>query len=43
MHTAMVSQKGEKMSKFLANLVLLRDLLKIHTPGALCLYLAPVH
>jgi cysteinyl-tRNA synthetase len=43
MHTAMVSHKGGKMSKFLGNLVLVRDLLKIHIPGALRLYLAAVH
>jgi L-cysteine:1D-myo-inositol 2-amino-2-deoxy-alpha-D-glucopyranoside ligase len=39
MHTAMVFHQGEKMSKSLGNLVLVRDLLKRSSPDALRLYM----
>ncbi len=43
MHTAMVRHQGEKMSKSLGNLLMVRDLLKTWTPDALRLYLASHH
>jgi cysteinyl-tRNA synthetase len=43
MHVAMVSYKGEKMSKSLGNLVMVDDLLKTYSPDALRLYLASHH
>ena len=43
LHTAMVSHDGEKMSKSLGNLVMIRDLLKVYTPDALRLYLGSKH
>jgi L-cysteine:1D-myo-inositol 2-amino-2-deoxy-alpha-D-glucopyranoside ligase len=43
MHTAMVYHDGEKMSKSLGNLVMVRDLLKIYSPDALRLYLGGHH
>jgi len=39
LHTAMVHYQGEKMSKSLGNLVMVRDLLKIYPPDALRIYL----
>ncbi|RPI33523.1 MAG: cysteine--tRNA ligase [Chloroflexota bacterium] len=43
MHTAMVHHQGEKMSKSLGNLVMVRDLLAHFSPGGLRLYLAGYH
>lgn len=43
MHTAMVRYQGEKMSKSLGNLVMVSDLLKTYSPGALRLYLGSHH
>jgi L-cysteine:1D-myo-inositol 2-amino-2-deoxy-alpha-D-glucopyranoside ligase len=43
MHTAMVRHEGEKMSKSLGNLVMVRDLLEDWSPDALRLYLAAHH
>jgi L-cysteine:1D-myo-inositol 2-amino-2-deoxy-alpha-D-glucopyranoside ligase len=43
MHTAMVRHDGEKMSKSLGNLVMVRDLLREWSPDALRLYLASHH
>lgn len=43
MHTAMVRHQGEKMSKSLGNLVMVRDLLQDVSPNALRLYLATHH
>jgi len=43
LHTAMVEYQGEKMSKSLGNLVMIRDLLKEWSPDALRLYLASHH
>jgi cysteinyl-tRNA synthetase len=43
MHTAMVRHEGEKMSKSLGNLVMVRDLLEDWSPDALRLYLAVYH
>lgn len=43
MHTAMVHHEGEKMSKSLGNLVMVRDLLETWSPDALRLYLARHH
>jgi L-cysteine:1D-myo-inositol 2-amino-2-deoxy-alpha-D-glucopyranoside ligase len=43
MHTAMVRHAGEKMSKSLGNLVMVRDLLQTWSPDALRLYLASHH
>jgi L-cysteine:1D-myo-inositol 2-amino-2-deoxy-alpha-D-glucopyranoside ligase len=40
MHAAMVYHEGEKMSKSLGNLVMVRDLLKTWSPDAIRLYLA---
>lgn len=43
MHAAMVHHDGEKMSKSLGNLVMIRDLIKTWSPNALRLYLAGHH
>ncbi len=43
MHTAMVHHEGEKMSKSLGNLLMIRDLLTTWSPDALRLYLASHH
>ncbi len=43
MHTAMVHHEGEKMSKSLGNLVMVRDLLETWSPDALRLYLSRYH
>jgi len=43
MHVAMVGKDGEKMSKSLGNLVLVRDLLAHHEPDAVRLYLLGHH
>jgi L-cysteine:1D-myo-inositol 2-amino-2-deoxy-alpha-D-glucopyranoside ligase len=43
LHTAMVEHEGEKMSKSLGNLVMIRDLLKSWSADALRLYLAWHH
>lgn len=43
LHTAMVRHEGEKMSKSLGNLVMVRDLLKTWSADALRLYLAQHH
>jgi L-cysteine:1D-myo-inositol 2-amino-2-deoxy-alpha-D-glucopyranoside ligase len=43
MHTAMVRHEGEKMSKSLGNLVMVRDLLQMWTPDALRLYMGAHH
>jgi L-cysteine:1D-myo-inositol 2-amino-2-deoxy-alpha-D-glucopyranoside ligase len=43
MHTAMVRYLGEKMSKSLGNLVMVRDLLQTHSPDIIRLYLAAHH
>ncbi len=43
MHTAMVHHQGEKMSKSLGNLLMVRDLLSTCSPDALRLYLASHH
>ncbi len=43
LHTAMVRHAGEKMSKSLGNLVLVRDLLETWSPDALRLYLGLHH
>jgi L-cysteine:1D-myo-inositol 2-amino-2-deoxy-alpha-D-glucopyranoside ligase len=43
LHTAMVRHDGEKMSKSLGNLVMVRNLLERYTPDALRLYLASHH
>lgn len=40
MHAAMVHHDGEKMSKSLGNLVMVRDLLETYRPDALRLYIA---
>lgn len=42
-HVAMVHEAGEKMSKSLGNLVLVRDLLTAHEPDTLRLYLLRHH
>jgi L-cysteine:1D-myo-inositol 2-amino-2-deoxy-alpha-D-glucopyranoside ligase len=42
-HTAMVRLDGEKMSKSLGNLVLVRDVLREHSADALRLYLLSFH
>ncbi|MDI3339261.1 MAG: cysteine--tRNA ligase [Sphaerobacter sp.] len=42
-HVAMVRYQGEKMSKSLGNLVLVRDVLRDHTADALRLYLLSHH
>jgi len=42
-HTAMVRHDGEKMSKSLGNLVMVRDLLRTCSPDALRLYLGNHH
>ncbi|GMR11054.1 MAG: cysteine--tRNA ligase [Anaerolineae bacterium] len=43
MHIAMVEHEGEKMSKSLGNLVLIRELLESWSPNAIRLYLAHHH
>ncbi len=43
MHVAMVDYQGEKMSKSLGNLVLVRDVLRAYHPDALRLYLLSNH
>ena len=43
MHTAMVRYQGEKMSKSLGNLVLVRDLLRRYSADAIRLYLLSHH
>jgi L-cysteine:1D-myo-inositol 2-amino-2-deoxy-alpha-D-glucopyranoside ligase len=43
LHTAMVRHEGEKMSKSLSNLVMVRDLLESWSPDALRIYLAQHH
>ena len=43
MHTAMVRHEGEKMSKSLGNLVMVRDLLQTWSPDGLRLYMAAHH
>ena len=43
MHTAMVRHEGEKMSKSLGNLVMVRDLLESYSPDAIRLYLGEHH
>lgn len=43
MHVAMVRHEGEKMSKSLGNLVMVRDLLRSWSPDTLRLYLAGHH
>jgi L-cysteine:1D-myo-inositol 2-amino-2-deoxy-alpha-D-glucopyranoside ligase len=43
MHAAMVYHEGEKMSKSLGNLVMIRDLIKTWSPNGLRLYLAGHH
>lgn len=43
MHSAMVYYEGEKMSKSLGNLVLVRDLLKVYTPDAIRVLLLSHH
>jgi len=43
MHMAMVGHEGEKMSKSLGNLVMVRDLLKSWSPDALRLYMGSHH
>jgi L-cysteine:1D-myo-inositol 2-amino-2-deoxy-alpha-D-glucopyranoside ligase len=43
MHTAMVRYQGEKMSKSLGNLIMVRELLKVHSPDAMRLYLGNHH
>jgi L-cysteine:1D-myo-inositol 2-amino-2-deoxy-alpha-D-glucopyranoside ligase len=42
-HVAMVHHEGEKMSKSLGNLIMMRDLLETWSPDALRLYLASHH
>jgi L-cysteine:1D-myo-inositol 2-amino-2-deoxy-alpha-D-glucopyranoside ligase len=43
MHTAMVYYQGEKMSKSLGNLIMVRDMLEDWSPDALRLYMARHH
>jgi len=43
MHTAMVRYEGEKMSKSLGNLILVRDLLGQYSPDTIRFYLAQHH
>jgi len=43
LHTAMVRHKGEKMSKSLGNLIMMRDLLEDWPPDTLRLYMARHH
>jgi L-cysteine:1D-myo-inositol 2-amino-2-deoxy-alpha-D-glucopyranoside ligase len=43
MHAAMVYHEGEKMSKSLGNLVMVRDLLQTWSPDSLRLYMASHH
>jgi L-cysteine:1D-myo-inositol 2-amino-2-deoxy-alpha-D-glucopyranoside ligase len=42
-HVGMIRYQGEKMSKSLGNLVLVRDLLRDHTPDAIRLSLLAIH
>ncbi|MCO6449414.1 MAG: cysteine--tRNA ligase [Caldilineales bacterium] len=42
-HAAMVYHDGEKMSKSLGNLIMIRDLLQTYTPDAIRLYLGSHH
>jgi L-cysteine:1D-myo-inositol 2-amino-2-deoxy-alpha-D-glucopyranoside ligase len=42
-HTAMVRHQGEKMSKSLGNLVMVRDLLDTYSPDGVRLYVAQHH
>ncbi len=42
-HTGMLRHEGEKMSKSVGNLVMVRDLLESHSPDAVRLYLARHH
>jgi L-cysteine:1D-myo-inositol 2-amino-2-deoxy-alpha-D-glucopyranoside ligase len=43
LHAAMVHHEGEKMSKSLGNLIMVRDLLRSWSPDAIRLYLAQHH
>jgi L-cysteine:1D-myo-inositol 2-amino-2-deoxy-alpha-D-glucopyranoside ligase len=43
MHTAMVRHEGEKMSKSLGNLIMIRDLLQTWSPDGIRLYLSSHH
>lgn len=43
LHVAMVRHEGEKMSKSLGNLVMVRELLKTYSPDALRLFLGAYH
>jgi L-cysteine:1D-myo-inositol 2-amino-2-deoxy-alpha-D-glucopyranoside ligase len=43
LHAAMVYHEGEKMSKSLGNLIMIRDLLKTYSPDAIRFYLASHH
>ena len=43
MHTAMVRHEGEKISKSLGNLIMVRDLLRTWSPDAIRLYLGSHH
>ena len=43
LHAAMVHHEGEKMSKSLGNLIMMRDLLRSWSPDAIRLYLAQHH
>lgn len=43
LHTAMVHHEGDKMSKSLGNLIMVRNLLKSYSPDALRLYLGSYH
>lgn len=43
MHTAMVAHDGEKMSKSLGNLVMIKELLEVYPPDAIRLYLGEHH
>ncbi|MFQ5942811.1 MAG: cysteine--tRNA ligase [Anaerolineales bacterium] len=43
MHIAMVEHEGEKMSKSLGNLIMIRELLESWSPNAIRLYLAQHH
>lgn len=42
-HTAMVEHEGQKMGKSTGNLIMVRDLLKHHTPDTLRIYLGQHH
>jgi L-cysteine:1D-myo-inositol 2-amino-2-deoxy-alpha-D-glucopyranoside ligase len=43
LHTAMVEHEGQKMGKSLGNLVMVRDLLQLHSPDTIRIYLAQQH